>query len=334
MRSNTPTRPPTSRPIAETVGDDASVGQLSALMHQQQVAANANGAADANASAVAGVEDFPLVVVIDSLPVEPGVVRESWRRVNPLQSGFPGPLKGVRLELDRRQQPVQPRPIRTGSVHPTDRLQGAKNQARLWWTDHQGQYRPNLIEAPIGAERLKTKHSTADRQALAGSCLTEHERVGADERLPGSKRIEELGVVSKEGRAPRVAAPVLAQPASEPPATPFSRHATSLEFGTAVMPEAWNHNEGPECLFEGSGSMWWAFKKGFALGLEWQHVRVFQATPDAWVQGFSPLFRWRYFERPRWNAYVEVGPGISWSDRPAPPRGTRSTTCSRTRAAS
>lgn len=119
-----------------------------------------------------------------------------------------------------------------------------------------------------------------------------------------------------------VAAPVLAQPVSEPPASPFERHATSLEFGAAVMPEAWNNNESHEWLFEGSGSMWWAFKQGFALGLEWQHVRVFQTTPDAWVQGFSPLFRWRYVERPRWNAYLEVGPGISWSDCTAPPRGT------------
>jgi hypothetical protein len=114
-----------------------------------------------------------------------------------------------------------------------------------------------------------------------------------------------------------------AQPAPpDPPAAPFARHATSLEFSTAVMQEAWNYNEAHEWLFEGSGSMWWAFKKGLAVGIEWQHVRVFQMTPDAWVQGFSPLFRWRYIERPSWNAFLEVGPGISWSDRPAPPRGT------------
>lgn len=116
--------------------------------------------------------------------------------------------------------------------------------------------------------------------------------------------------------------PARAQPASEPPAAPFARHATSIELSTAVMQEAWNYNEAHEWLFEGSGSMWWAFKKGFAVGIEWQHVRVFQRTPDAWVQGFSPLFRWRYVERPTWNAFVEVGPGISWSDRATPPRGT------------
>jgi hypothetical protein len=118
------------------------------------------------------------------------------------------------------------------------------------------------------------------------------------------------------------ATPALAQQVAEPPADPFTRHATSLEFGTAVMPEAWNYNESREWLFEGSGSMWWVFKKGFAVGIELQQVRVFQKTPDAWVQGFSPLFRWRYLERPAWNAYLEVGPGISWSDRPTPPRGT------------
>lgn len=88
------------------------------------------------------------------------------------------------------------------------------------------------------------------------------------------------------------------------------------------MQEAWNYNEAHEWLIEGSGSMWWAFKKGLAVGIEFQQARVFQVTPGAWVQGFSPLFRWRYVERPNWNAYFEVGPGISWSDRPAPPRGT------------
>src|SRR4029453_11023611 len=115
------------------------------------------------------------------------------------------------------------------------------------------------------------------------------------------------------------AAPRAAQPAAD---APFARHATSLEFGAAVMQEAWNYNEAHEWLIEGSGSMWWAFKKGLAVGIEWQHVRVFQATPNAWVQGFSPLLRWRFVERPAWNTYVEVGPGISWSDRPAAPRGT------------
>jgi hypothetical protein len=96
-----------------------------------------------------------------------------------------------------------------------------------------------------------------------------------------------------------------------------------LEFGLGVLPEAWNLNLHREWLLDGTAAGWWAFATGYAMVVEFHNIRVFQEWPNAFVQGFSPLFRWRMRERHTWRLYAEVGPGISWSDRVAPPRGTR-----------
>src|SRR5690606_15086976 len=67
----------------------------------------------------------------------------------------------------------------------------------------------------------------------------------------------------------------------------------------------------------------WSFKEGFTLVVRFHNIRVFQATENAFVQGFSPVVRWRMRERGSWRFYAEVGPGISWSDVTVPPRGTK-----------
>lgn len=103
----------------------------------------------------------------------------------------------------------------------------------------------------------------------------------------------------------------------------FDRGATTIEFGLGWLDEAWNLNERREWLVAGSASLWWACSDRLAVGAEFQHARVFQRTPDAFVQGLSPLVRFEVIERPAWRIYVEAGPGISWSDLDVPPRGTR-----------
>jgi hypothetical protein len=104
---------------------------------------------------------------------------------------------------------------------------------------------------------------------------------------------------------------------------PFARSTVGLEFGAGLMAEAWNVNDGREWLVDGTASAWWAFATGMAVVVEFHNARVFQDTGDAFVQGLSPLFRWRMRERGSWRLYAELGPGISWSDRTVPPRGTR-----------
>lgn len=104
---------------------------------------------------------------------------------------------------------------------------------------------------------------------------------------------------------------------------PFRRHAAGIEFGLGLLGEAWNLNETHEWLVDGTVGFWWAFAPGRSVVVEFHNTRVFQDTRAAFVQGFSPLFRWRMRERGTWRLYAEVGPGISWSDFEVPPRGTR-----------
>jgi hypothetical protein len=110
---------------------------------------------------------------------------------------------------------------------------------------------------------------------------------------------------------------------SAPPQSPFDRGAVSVEFALGGLVEAWNLNREREWLLDATGSFWWAFGDDVALGAEFRHTRIFQETPNAFLQGFSPLFRWRYLDRDHWEMFMEVGPGISWSDIETPPAGTK-----------
>lgn len=104
---------------------------------------------------------------------------------------------------------------------------------------------------------------------------------------------------------------------------PFGRGTVGVEFGFSPMVESWNLNGRRESLVEGTAALWGAVRDGLGLGVEFCHLRVFQRTPGAFVQGFSPLVRWRFAGREAWSAFVETGPGISWSDLPTPPNGTK-----------
>jgi hypothetical protein len=73
---------------------------------------------------------------------------------------------------------------------------------------------------------------------------------------------------------------------------PFTRGTVSLEFDAAFLGELWHLNERRESIAEG-------------------------------VQGIAPLVRWRVVDRGRWAMFAELGPGVSWSDVPTPPRGTK-----------
>ena len=104
---------------------------------------------------------------------------------------------------------------------------------------------------------------------------------------------------------------------------PFARGMIGVEFSVGVLTEIWNLNGDRESMVDGTAAMWGALGRGFCLGVEFSHLRIFQETPGAFVQGLSPLIRWRFVDRDRWEMFVDAGPGISWSDLPTPPRGTK-----------
>jgi hypothetical protein len=104
---------------------------------------------------------------------------------------------------------------------------------------------------------------------------------------------------------------------------PFARGTVAAEFSFGPMVEIWNFNGRQEWLVDGTAAMWGAIGRGFCLGVEFSHLRIFQETPGAFVQGLSPLIRWRVVDRERWEVFIDAGPGLSWSDLPTPPRGTK-----------
>jgi hypothetical protein len=108
-----------------------------------------------------------------------------------------------------------------------------------------------------------------------------------------------------------------------PARDPFARNTVGVEFGVGLLGEAWNLNADREWLIDGTAAAWWAFAGGRALVVEFHNLRIFQTGPNPFVQGLAPLFRWRMHERGSWRLYAELGPGISWSDRVTPPRGTK-----------
>ena len=112
--------------------------------------------------------------------------------------------------------------------------------------------------------------------------------------------------------------------AADGPAHPFDRGALGVEFTLGWLGEAWNLNDGREWLLDGTAAVWWTFADRLMLVTEFHAARVSQATPrPAFVNGFSPQLRWAVRRSERWNLFVELGPGISWSDTTVPPRGTR-----------
>lgn len=119
------------------------------------------------------------------------------------------------------------------------------------------------------------------------------------------------------------ASPAGAQTGTAPETNPFQHNTVGIELGGSALGELWNLNDGREWLLDGTASFAWAFKDGMALVVRFHNIRVFQATENAFVQGFSPIVRWRMRERGSWRLYAEVGPGISWSDVTVPPRGTK-----------
>lgn len=118
-------------------------------------------------------------------------------------------------------------------------------------------------------------------------------------------------------------AALLAAPAAAQERRPFQHGTVGIEAAVTPLVEIWNLNGHREPMLEVSASFWGAVSDRFLLGVEFQQAFVFQHTPGAFVQGISPLVRWRFADKPTWDWFIEAGPGVSWSDLDTPPQGTR-----------
>src|SRR5688572_18708117 len=112
-------------------------------------------------------------------------------------------------------------------------------------------------------------------------------------------------------------------PAAAQDRRPFQQGTVGIEAAVTPLVEIWNLNGHREPMLEVSAAFWGAVSDRFMLGVEFQHGFVFQHTPGSFVQGISPLIRWRFADQPNWDWFIEAGPGASWSDLETPPRGTR-----------
>lgn len=104
---------------------------------------------------------------------------------------------------------------------------------------------------------------------------------------------------------------------------PSERGALGVEFTASALGEAWNLNNTHETLVGGSAGVWWTFANRTSLLVEFDAIRVFQeSSRHAFVQGMTTMLRWHAVVGEGWTWFVDVGPGISWSDTRTPPRGT------------
>jgi hypothetical protein len=97
-----------------------------------------------------------------------------------------------------------------------------------------------------------------------------------------------------------------------------------VELTGTYLAEAWNLNGSRERLAGGGVALWWGFGERLALLAEVQLIRVYQAPfRDTGVLGLTPLLQWRVHRTGPWTTFIEIGPGVSWSNRPVPANGTQ-----------
>jgi hypothetical protein len=135
-----------------------------------------------------------------------------------------------------------------------------------------------------------------------------------------------LGTVPAPAFAQPMPAPAVPAPAPAlAPRGPFAGGGTfGLELGGNLSSEAWNLNGSHEWLIDGSFSVWWSFKPGHSLVAEFHALPIFQdRLRNAFVNAFTPVYRWRWAERGGTTFFSEFGAGVSWSDTAVPERGTR-----------
>ncbi len=112
--------------------------------------------------------------------------------------------------------------------------------------------------------------------------------------------------------------------APAPAPGPFTKNAIGVELAGSLLTESWNFNGAREWWGAGSFAVSWAFKDGMALVVEFQAAGIEQSPPrSAFLNGITPMARFRLYQHGATNLFLETGAGVSWSDTVVPPRGTR-----------
>lgn len=105
---------------------------------------------------------------------------------------------------------------------------------------------------------------------------------------------------------------------------PFDDRATGLQLTGVMLSESWDKNGSSETLGGGMMTVVRPFRGGWMGAVEATFMRVVQdGSRDPYVSGFSVLIRRRVYETRSAAVFVEIGPGISYANRPAPLGGTR-----------
>lgn len=121
-----------------------------------------------------------------------------------------------------------------------------------------------------------------------------------------------------------VVAPAQAQPARPADAVdPFERRGWHLELGGQGALETWNYNISHEELYGWRAGLTYGIREGLTLVAGSPVWYVAQRRTDAFLIGATIGIRGRIYRRGKVSAFLEVDLGVSESDTPVPPRGTR-----------
>ena len=117
-----------------------------------------------------------------------------------------------------------------------------------------------------------------------------------------------------------------AQTTSSAPAAaddPFARRGWHIELAAHGALETWNYNISHEEMLALVTGVSYGLGKGVVIKLESPLYRVWQRGTDGYLLGLTWGVRSRVLRRPRWSLFWEVEVGVSDSDTPVPPGGTR-----------
>jgi hypothetical protein len=104
---------------------------------------------------------------------------------------------------------------------------------------------------------------------------------------------------------------------------PFGRRAWNLELGGHGALETWNYNGSHEELRGLRAGFTYGLGNGVTFVAGWPLYYISQRGVDGFLFGATFGVRGKIYRRGRFRAFLEFEVGLSESDTPVPPRGTR-----------
>ncbi|MGB2713311.1 MAG: hypothetical protein WBC51_03970 [Vicinamibacterales bacterium] len=107
------------------------------------------------------------------------------------------------------------------------------------------------------------------------------------------------------------------------PDDPFERRAWNLELGGHGALETWNYNGSHEEMSGLRAGFTYGLGNGITFIAGWPLYFVSQRGLDGYLFGATCGLRGRVYRHGRFSGFLEFELGVSESDTPVPPRGTR-----------